>query len=110
LRIIEIEEELNRVMRKDMLNIQPLAIRSLLHSSSSSKCAERKVYNETIQFVQTIIQDIDITGTIVIEFLCKSKRHWRVREQREPGATSIDLMFIEELEENEVVERHFVEA
>jgi hypothetical protein len=104
LRIIEIKEEFRRVKREDMLNIQPLAVRSSLHSSSTFKCAEKKVYNEKIQFVQTIIQHIDITGTIVIEFLRKSRRHWCVREQRKPGATSVDLMFIEELEENEVVE------
>jgi hypothetical protein len=48
LRRIEIEEELKKVKKEDMLNIQPLVIRSSLHSSSSSKCLERKVYNEKI--------------------------------------------------------------
>jgi hypothetical protein len=47
LRRIEIEEELKRVKR-GVLNIQPLAIRSPSHSSSSLKCAEGKVYNEKI--------------------------------------------------------------
>ncbi len=75
-----------------------------MHSSSSSKCAKRKVYNEKIQFVQMIIQNIDITGTTIIEFLRRSRRHWHVNEHRGPRATSIDLMFIEKLEEDEVVE------
>jgi hypothetical protein len=57
-----------------------LAIRSPPHSSLSSECAEGKTYNEKIQFAQMIIQDIDIFGTSAIEFLRRSKRHWRVRE------------------------------
>jgi hypothetical protein len=51
-----------------------------------------------------IIQNIDITGTTIIEFLRRSRRHWHVNEHRGPRATSIDLMFIEKLEEDEVVE------
>jgi hypothetical protein len=50
LRRIEVKEELTRAKREGMLNIQPLAIRSPPHSSSSSKCVERKAYNEKIQF------------------------------------------------------------
>jgi hypothetical protein len=50
------------------------------HSSSSSKCAEGKVYNEKMQFVQTIIYDIYRTGAFVFEFLHKSKRNWCARE------------------------------
>jgi hypothetical protein len=42
--------------------------------------------------------------------LCKSKRSWHAREQIGPGATSIDLVFIKKLEEDEVVEQHFVET
>jgi hypothetical protein len=38
-----------------MLNIQPLAIRLLPHSSSFLECAEGKVYNEKIQFAQMVI-------------------------------------------------------
>jgi hypothetical protein len=44
------------------------------HSSSSSKCAKGKAYNEKIQFAQMIIHDINIIGTFAIEFLQKSKR------------------------------------
>ncbi len=47
LRKIEVEEELKRVER-EVLNIQPLAIRSPSHSSSCSKCVEWKAYNEKI--------------------------------------------------------------
>jgi hypothetical protein len=43
-----VEKELRRAERKGVLNFQPLAIRSLLHSSSSSKCANGKAYNEKI--------------------------------------------------------------
>jgi hypothetical protein len=43
----KVEEELIKVKR-GVLNIQLLAIRSPLHSSSSSECVERKAYNETI--------------------------------------------------------------
>ncbi len=57
-----------------------------------------------------IIPNIDTTGTSTIEFLCKSKQHWHVREQTRLGATLIDLVYIEESEEDEVEEHHFVEA
>ncbi len=67
----EVKKELRRV-KKIMLNIQLLAVRSSLHSSSLD-CAEGKVYNVKIQFAQTIIQDINTIGTFEIEFLCKSK-------------------------------------
>jgi hypothetical protein len=36
----KIEEELKRVKRKGVFNFQPLAIRSLPHSSSSLKCVK----------------------------------------------------------------------
>ncbi len=49
LRRIKVEEELRRA-KKGMLNIQPLVVRLLSHSSSSSKCAKGKAYNEKIQF------------------------------------------------------------
>jgi hypothetical protein len=64
-----------------MLNIQLLVVRLLLHSSSSLECAEGKMYNVKIYFVQTIIQDIDTTETFVVKFLRRSKRCWRAREQ-----------------------------
>ncbi len=77
----KVDEELRRVERKRALNIQPLAISSPSHSSSSSlECAERKVYNEKIPFAQMIIHDIDTIGTSTIEFLHKSERCWCVRE------------------------------
>jgi hypothetical protein len=43
----KVEEELRKA-KKGVLNIQPLAIRSSLHSSSSLECVGRKAYNETI--------------------------------------------------------------
>ncbi len=72
LRRTEVKEELKRAKR-GVLNIQSLAIRSSSHSSSSSECAEGKVYNEKIHFTQTIIQDIDTIGTFAIELLRRSK-------------------------------------
>jgi hypothetical protein len=85
-----IEEELIRPERKKMLNIQLLVIRSLPYASSSSECAKGKVYNEKIQFVQTIIQNINTIRTFVIDFLHRSKQRRHVRKQTRLGATSID--------------------
>jgi hypothetical protein len=65
----KVVEELRRVKKKKVLNIQPLVVRSLPHSSSSSKCAKRKAYNEKIQFTQMIIQDIDTIGTSIVRLL-----------------------------------------
>ncbi len=48
LRITKVKEELRRAQREGMLNIQSLVVRSLPHSSSSSKCVEGKAYNEKI--------------------------------------------------------------
>ncbi len=45
------KKELKKVEGEGVLNIQPLVVRSLLHSSSSLKCAEKKAYNENVQFV-----------------------------------------------------------
>jgi len=45
---IKVEEELRIIEHEGVLNIQLLVVRSLLHSSSSSKCAEAKAYNEKI--------------------------------------------------------------
>jgi hypothetical protein len=45
---IDLEEELRRVKRKGVLNIQLLVIRSPSHSSSSSECVEGKAYKEKI--------------------------------------------------------------
>jgi len=90
LRRIEIKEELIRPERERMLNIQLLIIRSLPYSSSSSECAKGKVYNEKIQFVQTIIQNINTIRTFVIDFLHRSKQRRHVRKQTRLGATSVD--------------------
>jgi hypothetical protein len=57
-----------------------------------------------------IIQDIYKFGTSIIKFLHKCKRSWSVSEQVGPWIISVDLMYIEELEENKVVEQQFVEA
>jgi hypothetical protein len=46
LRRTKIEEELRRAKCEGKLNIQPLAIKLLLHSSSSLECAKIKAYNE----------------------------------------------------------------
>jgi hypothetical protein len=51
-----------------------------------------------------IIHDTDAIGTFVIDFLHRSGRHWCAKKQIRPGVTSIDLVFIEELKEDEVVE------
>jgi hypothetical protein len=83
-----------------------LVVRSPAHSSSSSKCVKGEAYNEKIQFTQTIIQDIDITRTSIVEFLCRSRQRWHATEQTGPQATSIDSMCIEESEENKDEEHH----
>jgi hypothetical protein len=106
----KIKEELKKVKREGVLNIQPLTVRSLLHSSPSSKCVEGKAYNEKMQFAQIIIHDIYEIGTSTVEFLHKSKRSWCAREQTKLGVTIVDLVFIEESKEDEDVEQHFVEA
>jgi hypothetical protein len=62
---------LRRTKHEGLLNIQPLVIRSLPHSSSSLECAERKTYNEKMQFVQIIIHDIYRIGTSIVEFCAK---------------------------------------
>jgi hypothetical protein len=48
LRITKVKEELRIAQREGVLNIQSLVVRSLPHSSSSSKCVEGKAYNEKI--------------------------------------------------------------
>jgi hypothetical protein len=87
-----------------MLNIQPLVVRSSLHSPSFSECEEGKGNNEKMQFVHTIIQDTCKIKTSTIEFLCRHRRGWSSSEQAGPGATLLDSMHIEELKENEGVE------
>jgi hypothetical protein len=88
-----------------MLNIQPLAMRSLLHSPSFSKCEEVKTYSEKMQFLHTIIQDIYKFETYVVEFLCICRRGcWNSSEQARPKATLMDVVNIEKLEEDEGVE------
>ncbi len=68
----EVEDELRKAEKK-LLNILSLVIRSPSHSSSFSECAERKAYDEKIQFVQTIIQNINTIRTSIIESLRKSR-------------------------------------
>jgi len=80
LRRKEVEEELKIAKRKGLLNIQLLVIRSSPHSSSMLECVKGKVYNEKIQFVQIIIEDINKTRTFVIEFLRISKKSWHPKE------------------------------
>jgi hypothetical protein len=48
LRRTEVKEELRKVKKKEMLNIQLLAIRSPSYSSSSLECAEGKAYDVKI--------------------------------------------------------------
>jgi hypothetical protein len=63
-----------------------------------------------MQFVQTTIQNIYKIETSIVEFLHRCKRGWSSSEQARPWATSMDLVYIEELEEDEGVEQQFVEA
>ncbi len=63
-----------------------------------------------MQFAQTIIHDIYIIGTFVIQFLHKSKRSWHAKEQTILRTTLVDPMFIEDSEEDEAMEQDFVEA
>jgi hypothetical protein len=106
----EVKEELRRVERERVLNIQPLAVRSMLHSSSSSESAEGMTYKVKIQITQMIIQDIDTTKTFIVEFLYKSRQHWCARGETWPKATLINLVCIEESEEDEAKEHYFMEA
>jgi hypothetical protein len=48
LRRTEVKEELKKVEKEEMLNIQLLAIRSPLYSSSFLECAKGKAYNVKI--------------------------------------------------------------
>jgi len=109
LRRTKVEKELRIAIQKGMLNIQPLASRLPPHSSSSSECVEGKAYNEKIQFAQTIIQDINTTKTSIVDFLHRSERRWCPKEQKGLKTTSIDSVFIEESEDDEGVQQHFVE-
>jgi hypothetical protein len=106
----EVEEELRRVERERVLNIQPLVIRLMLHSSSSSESAEGMTYNVKIQFTQMIIQEIDTIKTFIVEFLHRSRQHWCAKGETGPKATSINPMCIEESEEDEAKEHYFMEA
>jgi len=80
-----------------------LVVKLLLLFSSFLKCAKGKMYNEKMQFAQTIIHDIHRIRTYAIDFLHKSRRSWCVKDQIRLGATLVDLV-IEELKENKVVE------
>jgi len=75
LRKKEVEEELRRANSEGVLNIRALVVRSSSHSSSSLECVEGKTYNERIQFVHTIIHDINRTGTSAVKLLHRRK-HW----------------------------------
>jgi hypothetical protein len=48
LKRIEIKEDLRRMHREGVLNIQMSTVKSPLHSSSSLECVEGKAYNEKI--------------------------------------------------------------
>jgi hypothetical protein len=48
LKTTKVEEELRRVNKKRMLNMQSLVVRSPPHSSSSLECAEENAYNVKI--------------------------------------------------------------
>jgi hypothetical protein len=51
----EVEEELRRGENVGALNIQLLAVRSVLHSPSSLECEKGKQYHENVQFAHSII-------------------------------------------------------
>jgi orotate phosphoribosyltransferase len=57
-----------------------------------------------------IIQDVETTGTSVVEFLRKSRKRWCAREQIGPIVTLVDSMFIKKSKEDKTMEQHFVEA
>jgi hypothetical protein len=57
-----------------------------------------------------IIQNMDITGTFVVEFLRRSRQCWCARKQTRLGVTSIDPVYIEESKEEGTIKHHFVEA
>lgn len=59
---------MKRVERAGVLNIQPLAVRSSLHSPSSLECEKGKVNNEKMQFAHTIIQDMYKIETYQLNF------------------------------------------
>ncbi len=80
------------------------------HSPSSLKCEKGKAYNEKMQFVHTIIQDLCRTKTSTIEFLYIRKRGWSSNVQAGPRATSMDLVKIEETEEDKGVEQRSVDT
>jgi hypothetical protein len=61
------------VKKEGVLNIEVLALRLPLHSSSLLECVKGKVYNEKIHLVKMIIQDINTSKIYVVEFLHKSK-------------------------------------
>ncbi len=67
----KIEKEL-RGVKRGVLNIQLLAVRSLSHSSCL-ECGKGKSYNVKMQFVQMIIQDINTTRTSIVQFLRRSR-------------------------------------
>jgi hypothetical protein len=77
----EAKEELQRA-KHGALNIQLLAIRSPPHSSSSLECQEGKVYNEKMQFMQTIIHNIYKTRKSVVEF-CVEAENVSVQESKQ---------------------------
>ncbi len=79
LRRTKVEEELKRAVRR-VLNIQSLVVRLLSHSSSL-ECVERKAYNEENIVCTNNNSRHDIIRKFAIEFLCKSKQCWCVREQ-----------------------------
>jgi hypothetical protein len=85
-------------------------VRLPLHSPLSSKCEKGKTYNEKMQFVHTIIQNIYKTETLIVEFLRRCIKGWSSSEQARPRATSTDLIYIEKLEKDEGVEQRFVKA
>jgi hypothetical protein len=78
----EAKEELQRAKHEGVLNIQLLAIRSPPHSSSSLECQEGKVYNEKMQFMQTIIHNVYKTRTSVVEF-CVEAENVSVQESKQ---------------------------
>ncbi len=67
------EEKVLRVRESvRVLIIQPMAMRSSLHSLPSLKCEEGKQYHENMQFYHSIIQDM--YRSFVIEFLRRQRR------------------------------------
>jgi hypothetical protein len=80
------------------------------HSPSSLECEEGKMYNENMQFAQTIIHNMYKSETFTVEFLPRCRKGWCASEQGGPRAKSVDPMNIQKSEKDKGVEQQYVES